>query len=51
MVKLKMIWVDHAARMVEMRYAHRIVVGRPEGKRPIGRLSVDGRIILKWVLK
>ena len=24
-------------------------MGKPEGKRPSGRSSVDGRIMLKWI--
>ena len=27
----------------------RVLVGKPEGKRPSGRSSVDGRIMLKWI--
>jgi hypothetical protein len=30
------------------RGAYRALVGKPEGRRPLGRTSVDGRIILKW---
>jgi hypothetical protein len=30
-------WVWHVARMREKRDAYRILVGKPEGKRPIGR--------------
>jgi hypothetical protein len=26
-------------------------VGRPEGKRPLGRPRPNGRITLKWILK
>jgi hypothetical protein len=26
------------------------LVGKPEGKRPLGRPSVDGRITLRWTL-
>jgi hypothetical protein len=26
-------------------------VGKPEGWRSLGRLSVDGRIILKWLFE
>jgi hypothetical protein len=33
----KMRWVGHVARMVEGRGAYRVLVGRPEGKRPPGR--------------
>jgi hypothetical protein len=30
-------WVGHVARMVEGRGVYRVLVGRPEGKRPLGR--------------
>jgi hypothetical protein len=30
-------WAGHAARMGERRNAYRILVGKPEGKRPLGR--------------
>jgi hypothetical protein len=30
-------WVEHVACMVERRGAHRILVGKPERKRPHGR--------------
>jgi hypothetical protein len=30
-------WAGHVARMGEKRRAYRILVGRPEGRRPIGR--------------
>jgi hypothetical protein len=30
-------WAVHVARMGEKRNAHRILVGKPEGKRPHGR--------------
>jgi hypothetical protein len=31
--------------------AYRLLVGRPEGKRPLGRSGIDGRVILKMILK
>jgi hypothetical protein len=31
-----------------MRNAFTASVGKPEGKRPLGRLGINGRIILKW---
>jgi hypothetical protein len=37
--------------MREKRNAYRSLVGNPEGKRPLGRLDVEGRIILKWILE
>jgi hypothetical protein len=34
----RMQWVVHLAHMVEMRKAHKILVTRPEGKRPLKRM-------------
>jgi hypothetical protein len=37
-VKLRRIrWAGHVARMGEVRSGHRVLVGKPEGKRPLGR--------------
>jgi hypothetical protein len=33
----RMKWAGHVAGMVEKRNACRILVGKPEGKRPLGR--------------
>jgi hypothetical protein len=33
----RMIWAGHIARMWEKRNAYRILVGKPEGKIPLGR--------------
>jgi hypothetical protein len=33
----RMRWAGHVARMGEGRGAYRVLVGRPEGKRPLGR--------------
>jgi hypothetical protein len=30
-------WAGHAARLGEKMNAYRILVGKPEGKRPLGR--------------
>jgi hypothetical protein len=30
-------WAGHVARMGEKRNAYRLLVGKPEGKRPLGR--------------
>jgi hypothetical protein len=30
-------WARHVARMVEGRGVYRVLVGKPEGKRPLGR--------------
>jgi hypothetical protein len=47
----RMRWAGHVARMGGGRDAYWILVGRPEGRRPLGRPSTDGRIILKWIFK
>ena len=39
----------HVVRMGEERGAYRVLVGKPEGKRPVGRLGVDGWVILGWI--
>jgi len=52
----RMRWTGHVARMGEGRGVYRVLVGKPEGKRPFGRHTRrDGRIILrrifrKWVV-
>jgi hypothetical protein len=33
----RMRWVGHVARMGEKRNVYRLLVGKPEGKRPLGR--------------
>ncbi|KAJ4448560.1 hypothetical protein ANN_10578 [Periplaneta americana] len=33
----RLIWAGHIARMGESRNAYRVLVGRPDGKRPLGR--------------
>jgi hypothetical protein len=33
----RMGWAGHVARMGENRNAYRLLVGKPEGKRPLGR--------------
>jgi len=35
-------WAEHAARIRDIRVVYRILVGKPEGKRPLGRPR------LKW---
>ena len=34
---IRMRWAGHAARMEERRGVYRVLVGRPEGNRPLGR--------------
>jgi hypothetical protein len=43
----RMRWAGHATRRVERRGAYRVLVGRPEEKRPLGRRRHRWGIILK----
>jgi hypothetical protein len=47
----RMRWAGHVARMGEKRNAYRILVGKPEEKRPLGRPRRRGWRILKWILE
>jgi len=39
----RMGWVGHVAHIVEMRNAYKILVGKPEGKRPLrGSIILNG---------
>ena len=33
------------------RGVYRVLVGKPEGKRPLGYPGIDGRIILRWIFR
>jgi hypothetical protein len=37
--------------MGKKRGVYRVLVGRPEGKRPFGRPSLDRRLILRWIFR
>jgi len=48
----RMRWAGHVARMVEERGVYRVLVGKPEGKKPLGRTRhrwVDIRMDLQEV--
>jgi hypothetical protein len=47
----RMRWAGHVARMGETRNSYRILVGKPEGKRPLGRPSHRWVDNIKIVLK
>jgi hypothetical protein len=36
-IKSRMRWAVHVARMAQKRKAYRLLVGKPEGRRPLGR--------------
>ena len=39
----------HMARMGEEWWVYMVLLGKPEGKRPMGDLGVVGWIILRWI--
>jgi len=41
----------HMACIWEKRNAYRVLMGKPEGKSPLGRVGIDWMIILKWISK
>ena len=36
-IKLRMRWAEHVAHMGEGKGMYRVLVGKPEGKRPLGK--------------
>ena len=47
----RMRWAGHVACMGEGRDVHRVLIGKPEGKRPLGRPRRNGSIILRWIFR
>jgi len=47
----RMRWAGHVARMGEARRVHRVLVEKPDGKRPWGDPDVDWRILLRWIFR
>jgi hypothetical protein len=48
----RMKWVGHLACMRDMRNTYNTLLGKPEGKRPLGRpRCIDGKIMLNWILE
>jgi hypothetical protein len=51
-IKLKrMRWVGHVARMGESRVVYEVLVGKPEGVKPLGRPRRRWEDILKWIFR
>jgi hypothetical protein len=45
------IWAGHVSYTVQIINEYRILEGNSKGRRPLGDFSVNGRIIIKWILK
>jgi hypothetical protein len=43
---INVFWAGHVERMGEKRNAYRILVGNPEGKRPLGRPIRDRKSVV-----
>jgi hypothetical protein len=41
----------HLARTEEGRSAFKMLIGKPTGKESLGRLFVNGRTVLEWILE
>ena len=50
-VSLRLRWAGHVARMEEGRGVHKVLVGKPEGKRPLGRPRLRWEDNIKMDLK
>ena len=50
-IKSRKRWAGHEARMEERRGIYRVLVGKPEGKRPLGRPTNRWEIILRWIFR
>jgi hypothetical protein len=51
-IKSRMRWARHVARMEEKRSVYRLLVEQPDAKRPLRRQkNVGRRVILGWILK
>jgi hypothetical protein len=44
-------WEGHVAHKGESRGIYRVLMGKPEGNRPLGRFGTYGRIVLKWIFR
>jgi hypothetical protein len=51
-IKLRRIrWAGHVAGIGEKRNAYKLLVGKPEGKRPLGRRRRRWSVILRGILE
>jgi len=48
-IKSRMRWAGYVARMGEVRGVYRVLVGKPEGRRLLGRPRRRWWIILGWI--
>jgi hypothetical protein len=46
-----MTWTGHVARMGEIRNKYKFLMGSLKGRNHTEEMGVDGKIILKWILR
>jgi hypothetical protein len=51
LIKSRMRWVGHVARMGERKGGYRVLVGKVEGRNHLGEAGVDLRIILRRIFR
>ena len=51
LIKSRMGWAGHVARMRESIGAYRVLVGKSEGKDHLENPGVDGSMIFRWILR
>ena len=44
-------WAGHVARLKDKKHTYKTLVRIPEGENHLEDFGVDGKIILKWILK
>ena len=47
----RMRWAGPVTLMGERRGLYRVLVGKIEEKRPLGRKGLDGKILLRWIFR
>ena len=45
------VWAGHVTGIEKGRSVFKVLISKPTGKRPLGRLGVHVRTILEWILK
>ena len=47
----RMRWAGRVARMGERSGVYRVLVGKPEGRDHLEDPGIDGRVIIRWILR
>jgi hypothetical protein len=47
----RMAWADRVADLGSGRVEYRVLLASSEAKGPLGNLSLDGKMVFKWITK